>query len=149
MCANLFHRVIQCGLTALFDIVRCTYMCRAGCALHIMQGTLCKYLAAHCAHILLLHNMRGTFCTYLGAHCTHSEVGDDALIAMSWYRAHGNYDTWCGSCATILPHISSSDQLPARTPASDQTYQRRDDTCGFFNFLFRICQIVWCDENYD
>ena len=47
-----------------------------------------KYAKKGCAVYTMytlhtMHTLRGTWCTYLGAHGTNTEVGDDALIAMS------------------------------------------------------------------
>ena len=74
----------------------------------------------------------GVFCAKLYNAHTDVEVGV-ALIAMSWYRAHGNYDTWCGSWATILPDIISTIQLQHTClPISLARW-----VCRFFNLRFK------------
>ena len=81
--------------------------------------------------LVVLCRLFNILCTLCIAHT--AEVGV-ALIAMSWYRAHGNYDTWCGSWATILPDIISTIQLQHTClPISIARW-----VCRFFNLQFKI-----------
>ena len=58
--------------------------------------------AIQSTQILVLTTLNTRAHCWSGVACT--------AIATSWYRAHGNYDTWCGSCVRLSFLISSSDR---------------------------------------